>query len=147
MFLFFFSTLAVLETKIKNRTRTSGTCSQLVLLPCGGKISPSTNFFGACPCPCPCLLCISYRNTRVTPSMFSFFLFFLFSFLNNLFQSILICFLTTPFWTVSRRLDGARATDEAAAAAATRILQYTYSISIVTHFYSFGGNQREYWKL
>lgn len=31
--------------------------------------------------------------------------------------------LTTPFWAVNLRIDGARATDEAAAAAATRILQ------------------------
>lgn len=30
--------------------------------------------------------------------------------------------LTVPFWAVNLRIDGARATDEAAAAAATRIL-------------------------
>jgi hypothetical protein len=31
--------------------------------------------------------------------------------------------LTAPFWVANRRIDGARATEEAAAAAATRILQ------------------------
>lgn len=46
-----------------------------------------------------------------------------------------IYLLTAPFWLVNRRVDGARATNEAAAAAATRILQKEYKwqpISIST---------------
>lgn len=40
--------------------------------------------------------------------------------------------LTTPFWAVNLRIDGARATDEAAAAAATRILQNLKKVTINT---------------
>lgn len=42
--------------------------------------------------------------------------------------------LTAPFWPVNLRTDGARAIDEAAAAAATRILQKRIHNKIHCHF-------------
>lgn len=44
--------------------------------------------------------------------------------------------LTAPFWAVNLLIEGARATEEAAAAAATRILQKNVESRVQMHVYT-----------